>query len=275
MNSNFTFQQIAPPNYLKNHIKSFWFFGQKSDAPSMLKFSPIPDGFAGLIFQLSEKSFFHDMEQNEMSKVFIYRPNMERKQMLLKGTISTIGVYFYPSAIKTIFGIDVNEISNDCLDFELISRKEHQNLTENVSRLDNVQSQIELLSRYFYKKIEANTLNSQKIDFAINQIINSKGQTSIHDILKTLNISERSLERHFKQYVGINPNTYSRLCRFSATIQDIKNLDYEKLTDIAYKFGYADQSHFIREFKKFSGNSPLQFINKKEFLPDLEVFSKP
>jgi AraC-like DNA-binding protein len=36
------------------------------------------------------------------------------------------------------------------------------------------------------------------------------------------------------------------------------------LTDVSYACGYADQAHFIRDFKRFTGESPKNFIKQKE-----------
>lgn len=107
------------------------------------------------------------------------------------------------------------------------------------------------LAEYFGKRIEENTADSRLVDIAVSKILQAKGQVQLPELLKTLAVSERSLERHLKQYIGINPNAYIRLCRFHAALQDVRNLSYDNLTGIAYAYGYADQSHFIREFKKF------------------------
>lgn len=42
---------------------------------------------------------------------------------------------------------------------------------------------------------------------------------------------------------------------------------------IAYASGYADQSHFIREFKKFSGHTPLSLL--KVVNPYSDLFTNP
>ncbi|NOT93323.1 MAG: AraC family transcriptional regulator [Ferruginibacter sp.] len=35
------------------------------------------------------------------------------------------------------------------------------------------------------------------------------------------------------------------------------------MTEIAYDFGYYDQSHFIQDFKQFSGYSPKLYYDGK------------
>lgn len=74
--------------------------------------------------------------------------------------------------------------------------------------------------------------------------------------MQDLGLSERSLERLFLTYVGITPILYTRICRFQASLRLLRQGKARSLTDIAYTLGYFDQSHFIRDFKLFSGASP-------------------
>jgi AraC-like DNA-binding protein len=34
----------------------------------------------------------------------------------------------------------------------------------------------------------------------------------------------------------------------------------QSLTAMAYDYGYFDQSHFIKDFKSFTGRTPLQYF---------------
>jgi AraC-like DNA-binding protein len=37
-----------------------------------------------------------------------------------------------------------------------------------------------------------------------------------------------------------------------------------RLTELAYELRFADQSHFIKEFRHYTGLAPNKFIRKKE-----------
>lgn len=210
-----------------------------------------------------------------MPSSFLFGQTLHRKKMILSGEVAALGVYFYPSAIKTIFGLDAHEVTDDCLGFDLISKADYNQLWYQILPLQYTQQRIQVLAEYFYNRIISNKYNPQIVDAAVSKILKSSGLIAVNEILKELNISERSLERYFKQYVGVSPQKFIRICRFQAAFRQIQSSDYQRLTDVAYDLGYADQAHFIREFKAFFGTAPLQLHkNQADFLSNIQIFSK-
>lgn len=74
-------------------------------------------------------------------------------------------------------------------------------------------------------------------------------------------MSERTLVRRFEQQIGVTPKIYASIFRFNSAIQRIENGQFRSLTSLAHDLGYADQSHFIRWFKHFTGETPLKFLD--------------
>ncbi len=74
------------------------------------------------------------------------------------------------------------------------------------------------------------------------------------------NISTRYLNMLFTQYTGLPPKLFCKINRFQQSLVLVNNNE-EKLTDVAYSSGYFDQSHFIREFKQFTGLTPNAFAD--------------
>jgi transcriptional regulator GlxA family with amidase domain len=72
------------------------------------------------------------------------------------------------------------------------------------------------------------------------------------------------LEREFKQKIGISPKQYMRIARLNGVQRLIENNTTQDFTNISYEGGYADQAHFIREFKTFTGESPKAFVKKRK-----------
>jgi len=74
--------------------------------------------------------------------------------------------------------------------------------------------------------------------------------------------------------VGINPKEYTRIVRFQKALEQMQHQSGEiNQAQIAYASGYADQSHCIREFKKFSGYTPTSLLKVSN--PYSDLFTSP
>lgn len=97
---------------------------------------------------------------------------------------------------------------------------------------------------------------------------------TVEFVAKTLGVSERQLERRFRNRVGVTPKQYARLSRFEravtaarqhvGTITGMQSQDAEldavSLTAVAQLAGYYDQSHFVREVRQFTGSTPSELL---------------
>jgi AraC-like DNA-binding protein len=59
--------------------------------------------------------------------------------------------------------------------------------------------------------------------------------------------------------VGLTPKRYARLLRFRRVLLHARAPGAPGWTEIAHSCGYYDQSHFVRDFKAFSGFTPSEY----------------
>lgn len=80
---------------------------------------------------------------------------------------------------------------------------------------------------------------------------------SLHQVAVTLNLHDRMLQRHLEQC----GSSYGKLLRDTRLNMATELLKYSRLsvTEIALHLGYADIAVFSRNFKVWTGSSPLEF----------------
>jgi AraC-like DNA-binding protein len=99
---------------------------------------------------------------------------------------------------------------------------------------------------------------SRQIEAAVQMIRNSDGRCSIAAIARHAAMSQSSLERHFRAFVGATPKGLARLAR----LQHVCRLwgTGKSLTTISAEAGYFDQPHMVRDFRLFTDRSPEEFF---------------
>jgi AraC-like DNA-binding protein len=85
-----------------------------------------------------------------------------------------------------------------------------------------------------------------------------EGRVRVAVVAGELGLSERQLERLFLERVGVSPKHYARLRRFERAARLTR--DGRASSEVAFATGYADQAHFIREFRRFTGTTPRRLI---------------
>jgi len=128
----------------------------------------------------------------------------------------------------------------------------------------DLSNRIALIEDYLLNRLVVSEKKNSKIRFIgeiANSLKNNCNNEKITSISIRNNISTRYLNQLFSQYTGLPPKLFCKINRFQYSLNLI-NANDQKLTGIAYDSGYFDQSHFIREFKLFTGITPTSFATQ-------------
>lgn len=90
------------------------------------------------------------------------------------------------------------------------------------------------------------------------EMLRDEVQTSVTRIAGVLNVHPVHLARVFRHHLGMSPGEYARRCRIERATDRLLRTG-ESLAEVAAAAGYADQSHFNREFVHETGTSPGRF----------------
>jgi AraC-like DNA-binding protein len=86
----------------------------------------------------------------------------------------------------------------------------------------------------------------------------SKGSRTVADLSEHAGWSSRQINRYFTEWFGLSLKTYSNILRFRASFPQLKEGKLFPEKD------FADQAHFIKEIKRFSGVKPKDLAQNKD-----------
>ena len=147
-------------------------------------------------------------------------------------------------------------LNDECFDLLQIKYIKIENYQTQLRKSKSLKKQIEIILNLMRELINSHNVNENDIiQKAISQILHSKGQIKIKELLKELPLTERTLERNFRAYVGLSPKQFSKIIQFQSSLNKLTEAKFQKLIDIGFESGFTDQSHFIRTFKSYTGQT--------------------
>ena len=191
-------QKFVPIKPLQDYIRYFWVLEDFTDNETNKSFKIIPDGLPALIFQNGPNLFF-DKENNALPQLLLYGQTTKYTEHTVAGCFGIMGVYLQPTALKTLFNIDAFDLNNQNVSLEHII---DEPILEQLVNVTSVNEKIAIMTHFFLSLIQRAKGVNGKVEFA--SALFQKGKT-LKEIQVEMNISERSLERVIKQYVGMSP----------------------------------------------------------------------
>ncbi|GAB5473602.1 MAG: hypothetical protein Mars2KO_17010 [Maribacter sp.] len=81
---------------------------------------------------------------------------------------------------------------------------------------------------------------------------------SLIELAKAIGVHPITISKNFRKHYSCTYGEYRRMLKIQNSIPLVKNR-HISLAQIAYECGFSDQSHFIRNFKKYSSFLPKDF----------------
>ncbi|MEM7103872.1 MAG: DUF6597 domain-containing transcriptional factor [Bacteroidota bacterium] len=251
-----------------NELVAYYWTLEASESEEGGQFRFVPDGFVDWVFHIGKPwSYrFDGIDQEKSYRTHILGHIKTYLDLNVPGAgFSLFGIKFYPWAARQIWQIGMHESTCAYIELSDIGLKEIAEFETRVLAADTARVRIGIADNFLLEKmgkVEVNNLKS-----VCTQLIHSDKKI----IEENFPLSKRRIEQKFREEIGISPKLFQRTFRINRLIKHLLANPDVDLTSIAYQFNYADQSHFIHDFRKFTGYSPGSFL--KNINPDGDIFN--
>ena len=248
--------------YNRDNILGFYHLEQYEDRMECV--NTIPDGCTTIFFECSSSGV----------KGKIAGTVLENQEESYKGK-QLYGVYFYPGELPPCIKIPMSELTGQCIPLSEAVRD--VDWAKRLEETEDMKSWMKLFLQKF-KEEPVPTIqqlkNKKKQRFVsdVNRcIIQSGGLISIKELVEKLNYSERYIQEIYKERMGMTPKTFARIMQFQQALMQLEKTDIEGWTSFGPDYGYYDQAHFCKEFKKNTGMTPKSF---KKYMEEKDITNR-
>ena len=191
-------------------------------------------------------------------------PRFSQLKIKPTGNIRLFSIRFRSAGFFSLFAIPLSIFSDQVIAIDELGLVLPDTATD--SHHDELVNQ---LQPWLADQLDTGLPRQKLLNHAIDQLYYRHTQLSVQTIQQATNLSERSFQRSIKQLTGVSAKYFARTARFQATL---KLLLMQPLAPVHFCLdtlltqGYCDQSHFIRDFRHFTGNTPGEYLSTTDRL---------
>lgn len=188
-----------------------------------------------------------------------------RKSVRLINYASDTGaliVLFNDTGASAFFRHPLHELYEESVSLDnFFSQSEILMVEDQLANTENNRTKIDIVERFLYSKLICNKPD-QLVSQAITKIYANNGMIRMRELAAGLFISQDAFEKRFRKVTGTTPKQFSTIVRMNTII---RQTDPSTSLLLALENGYYDQSHFNKDFKLFTGQTPTEFFRSAVF----------
>ncbi|MCI0434920.1 MAG: helix-turn-helix domain-containing protein [Gemmatimonadetes bacterium] len=176
------------------------------------------------------------------------------------GRIAVVGVRFHPFGAASLLPLPQNQVTGSPSSLDVIHPALARCMTAIRDSTDDPDVAAAALQNALLAWLQPSRID-RRIRAAVMMIDGTCGRIPIDRLAVETGMTRRHLERRFLDAVGVTPKRLARIARFQRALCVLERADSaRRSTETAVACGYADQSHFIRDFRALAGCSPTRHL---------------
>lgn len=264
------FRTYPIPPQLKGYIYKIWVFESSQPMPNDDMKLVVPTGRLLMIIP-----FRNGLTGRKNGKMYIAKnhtialvgmsdcPSIVDAET--DGPVGIIGVEFSSLGAYRFFHFNLNNIANQLYHLSDLLHPVAKELEATLQDSPDVDDKIKILQQFLfslYRKTEQDKL----FEYCIHQIDGSDGNIRIKELERQTGYSSRWLNMKFENMLGMSPKNLGSILRFQKNYQAMISNPVSFFNQKDFFDHYHDESHFIKNFKRYTGYAPSKILQlKNEF----------
>lgn len=257
---------IKPHTILRNTVDYYWMEKHSQTTCKML-----PDASTSIVFNFGNPIV---VQINNMRKLlkghFLYGAQSGYSIVSFENSV-IVGIKFKQGGATNLIKDSMHKYKNSVVSLTDTPASKIAFLADKITGfLDE-----KLIKKIFdyYLLLNVDMLEGASETFSIAcKLIKQTDIKTITQICEHCSCSNKHLITLFNSRVGLSPGLVLRINKFVNVLDAIHNKKFITWPQLALDCNYYDQAHLINEFKRFSGITPVKYLNENN-TKGLRVFS--
>jgi len=259
MNVSFT----RPEQQLSPYVALIWVFESRFGVPLADSRLIVPDGRAKIIvpYRNSLCAAVNTRLLNAQEH-HIFLVGIQTHPTTIASTATntgTLGVELTPKGLYHLFKLSMHEITDRMVSFEELFGSWGARLQNRVGDAEDPKAKIALIQTALTHLLQENEKEYALLDHTLDLLAQTHGMLRVQELAAHLGYTKRYLDRLFQEHVGVSPKSLASILRFQVVYQGWMQHQSPPFFRDQWPAYYYDQSHFIKEFKRFTGFTPQQY----------------
>jgi AraC-like DNA-binding protein len=264
------YKEYKPSPLLETYVRCYYTID--SDDQAVFEDKAFATGCIEVMFTLHGSPWLTEREEGfvKAAPIELWGQILKPLSFKTSGSSNIFGIRFHPATAALLLRGEIHRFNDGVFDLVGVLGNSIIDLHAQLQDAGAIDQQVKLVDSYLIKRLSADPKTINRIGLVqkvMTELTHKDFFDNIDNLASRYGISSRYLQKVFLQQTGLTPKLYSKINRFQNSLILIGK-GGQSLTDVAYACGYFDQSHFIREFRSFTGFSPsvLDTVNSTAIL---------
>lgn len=187
-----------------------------------------------------------------------------------KGVVKELCIKFKPLGIYSFFNENKIHLSNDSQAF--IQDRTFENAMTSILKSPSYSEMIYKTEDYLISILQPYQHPYLNKILKNLETMETGNLITLENLSKSVAVSRPTLNAQFKKYLHLTPSEYKQIWRLRSYI-DSKLISESTASsgDMIFDLGFFDQSHMIKEFKKYTLLKPKEFFKQIDYTKDSKV----
>lgn len=175
--------------------------------------------------------------------------------------VTTLGIQFKPGGAFPFLRMPAGELDNQCLPLDEVFGPDVSSLRERLLESAIPEQMFAVAEQWLLAQVTKPLRRHPAVEYATATLLPGAAQP-LSSVLDRIGYSQRHFNQLFAEEVGLTPKRFLRVRRFQRVIASVNALPVN-WADLALRCGYYDQSHFVHDFRSFSGLTPAAYLSHR------------